>query len=80
MVSITSPTAGEIFSPGSAITLQASPVTGSGPVTSVTFYQSTSAANDTEIGVATSSPWAVQWANVPAGSYSQRWPATGRRA
>jgi hypothetical protein len=70
VVSITSPTAGEIFSPGSAITLQASPVTGSGPVTSVTFYQSTSAANDTEIGVATSSPWAVQWANVPAGSYS----------
>jgi hypothetical protein len=70
MVSITSPTAGEIFSPGSAITLQASPVTGSGPVTSVTFYQSTSAANNTEIGVATASPWAVQWANVPAGSYS----------
>ena len=70
MVSITSPTAGEIFGPGSAITLQASPVTGSGPITSVTFYRSTSAANDTEIGVATSSPWAVQWANVPAGSYS----------
>ena len=70
MVSITSPTAGEIFTPGSAITLQASPVSGSGTVTSVTFYQSTSAANDTEIGVATASPWAVQWANVPAGSYS----------
>ena len=70
MVSITSPAAGEIFSPGSAITLQASPVTGSGPVTSVTFYQSTSTANNTEIGVATASPWAVQWANVPAGSYS----------
>jgi hypothetical protein len=45
-------------------------VTGSGTITSVTFYQSTSAANDTLIGVATSSPWAVQWANVPAGSYS----------
>ncbi len=70
MVSITSPTAGEIFTPGSAITLQASPVSGSGTITSVTFYQSTSAANDTEIGVATASPWAVQWANVPAGSYS----------
>jgi hypothetical protein len=70
MVSVTSPTAGEIFSPGSAVTLQASPVTGSGTVTSVTFYQSTTAANDTLIGVATSSPWAVQWANVPAGSYS----------
>jgi len=70
MVSITSPTAGEIFSPGSAITLQASPVTGSGTVTSVSFYQSTTAANDTLIGTATASPWAVQWANVPAGNYS----------
>ena len=70
MVSITSPTAGEIFSPGSAVTLQASPVTGSGTVTSVSFYQSTTAANDTLIGTATASPWAVQWANVPAGSYS----------
>ena len=56
MVSITSPTAGEIFTPGSAITLQASPVSGSGTITSVTFYQSTSAANDTLIGVATTSP------------------------
>jgi hypothetical protein len=70
MVSITSPTAGEIFSPGSAITLQASPVTGSGPVKSVSFYSSTAATNDTLIGVATASPWAIQWANVPAGSYS----------
>ncbi len=70
MVSITSPTAGEIFAPGSAVTLQASPVTGAGTITSVSFYQSTTAANDTLIGTATTSPWAVQWANVPAGSYS----------
>ncbi|HUY45452.1 MAG TPA: glycoside hydrolase family 48 protein, partial [Streptosporangiaceae bacterium] len=70
MVSITSPTAGEIFSPGSAITLRASPVTGSGTVKTVTFYQSTTAANDTEIGVATASPWAIQSANVPTGNYS----------
>ena len=70
MVSITSPTAGEIFSPGSAITLQASPVTGSGSITTVSFYESTTAANDTLIGVATASPWAVQWSSVPAGSYS----------
>jgi len=70
VVSITSPTAGEIFTPGSAITLQATPVTGSGPVTSVSFYESTTAANDTLIGVASASPWAFQWTNVPAGSYS----------
>ena len=70
MVSITSPTAGQIFTPGSAITLQAAPVTGAGTITSVSFYESTTAANDTLIGTATSSPWAVQWASAPAGSYS----------
>jgi hypothetical protein len=70
MVSITSPTAGQIFTPGSTVTLQASPVTGAGTITSVTFYDSTSAANDNVIGTATSSPWSVRWANVPAGNYS----------
>ena len=70
MVSITSPMAGEIFKPGSTVTLQASPVTGAGTVTSVTFYDSTAASNNNVIGTATSSPWSVQWANVPAGSYS----------
>ena len=70
MVSITSPTACEIFKPGSTVTLQASPVTGAGTITSVTFYDSTAASNNNVIGTATSSPWSVQWANVPAGSYS----------
>jgi Glycosyl hydrolase family 48/Cellulose binding domain/Bacterial Ig domain len=70
VVSITSPTAGQIFTPGSNITVQAAPVSGSGNVTSVSFYDSTSATTNNLIGTATSSPWAVQWANVPAGSYS----------
>jgi Glycosyl hydrolase family 48/Cellulose binding domain/Bacterial Ig domain len=70
MVSITSPTAGEIFTPGSTVTLQASPVTGAGTVNSVTFYDSTAASNNNVIGTATTSPWSVQWANVPAGNYS----------
>src|SRR5580692_8964725 len=70
MVSITSPTAGQIFKPGSTVTLQASPVTGAGTITSVTFYDSTAASNNNVIGTDTSSPWSVQWANVPAGSYS----------
>ena len=39
-------------------------------MTSVTFYDSTAASNNNVIGTATSSPWSVQWANVPAGSYS----------
>jgi hypothetical protein len=70
VVSVTSPGAGQIFAPGSAITLAASPVTGSGTVTSVSFYESTSAANDVLIGSSSQSPFSVQWANVPAGSYS----------
>ncbi len=70
MVSITSPTAGQIFTPGSNITLTAAPVSGSGSVTSVTFYDSTKASNNNLIGTATASPWSVQWANAPAGSYS----------
>jgi hypothetical protein len=45
-------------------------VTGAGTITSVTFYDSTAASNKNVIGTATSSPWSVQWANVPAGSYS----------
>jgi hypothetical protein len=39
-------------------------------VTSVTFYDSTSASNNNVIGTATASPWSVQWASVPAGNYS----------
>ena len=70
MVSITSPAAGRIVKPGSTVTLQASPVAGAGAVTSVTFYDSTAASNNNVIGTATSSPWSVQWASVPAGSYS----------
>jgi hypothetical protein len=70
MVSVTSPTAGEIFTPGSNVTLQATPVSGAGTVTSVSFYDSTKASNNNLIGTATTSPWTVQWASVPAGSYS----------
>jgi hypothetical protein len=36
----------------------------------VTYYASTSAGSNTEIGISTASPWSVQWANVPAGNYS----------
>ena len=70
-VSLTSPTAGEIFTPGSAITLQATAASsGTGTIASVSFYASTSATSNTLIGVATAAPWAVQWTNVPAGAYS----------
>ena len=68
-VSLVSPTAGEIFSPGSNISIQAAACS-SGSISSVTYYASTGPGNNTEIGVTTSSPWAVQWADVPAGDYS----------
>ncbi|HET9169185.1 MAG TPA: glycoside hydrolase family 48 protein [Actinospica sp.] len=68
-VSLVSPTAGEIFSPGSNISIQAAACS-SGSISSVTYYASTGPGNNTEIGVSTSSPWAVQWANVAAGNYS----------
>jgi hypothetical protein len=70
-VSITSPTAGQIFTPGSAITLQATAASsGSGTVKSVSFYASTSSTSNVLVGVSSASPWAVQWTNIAAGSYS----------
>jgi hypothetical protein len=70
-VSITSPAAGAIFTPGSNITVQATAAAGSGcTITSVSFYDSTSATTNNLIGTDTSSPYSVQWASVPAGNYS----------
>src|ERR1022692_166005 len=70
-VSITSPAGASIFTPGSAISLAATATAGgSGTITSVSFYASTSATTHTLIGVSTTAPYAVQWTNVPAGSYS----------
>jgi hypothetical protein len=70
-VSITSPAGASIFTPGSAISLAATATAGgSGTITSVSFYASTSATTNTLIGVSTTAPYAVQWTNVPAGSYS----------
>jgi hypothetical protein len=68
-VAISSPTAGQIFTPGSSITLAASAAS-TGTITSVAFFESTSATSNTRIGTATSSPYTVQWASVPAGSYA----------
>src|ERR1700678_3026536 len=76
---ITSPTPNEIFTPGSDISLQASPFPvsdsvkdglTSSPVTSVAFYASTNLTNNVLVGTAKSAPWTVKWASVPAGDYS----------
>jgi hypothetical protein len=76
---ITSPTANEVFAPGSSIKLQAAPFPvsdsikdglTSSPVTSIKFYASTNLTNNVLVGTAKSAPWTVQWKNVPAGDYS----------
>jgi hypothetical protein len=70
-VSVTSPIAAEIFTPGSAITLQANAASsGTGTIKSVAFYSSVTTTSNNLIGVASASPWAFQWTNVPAGTYS----------
>ena len=76
---ITSPLAGQVFTPGSNITLQAAPLPvsdsvkdglNSSPVAAVAFYASTGLTNNRLVGVAKSAPWTAKWANVPAGDYS----------
>jgi hypothetical protein len=70
-VGITSPTANQIFTPGSNITLTATAASsGTGTIKSVAFYASTSASSNVLVGTATSSPYTVTWQNVAAGSYS----------
>ena len=76
---ITSPYPDETFVPGSSVTLSAAPFSAAdsatdglsmSPVTSVKFYASTSLTSNRLVGEATSAPWTVRWANVPAGDYS----------
>jgi hypothetical protein len=76
---ITSPAAGEVFTPGSDISLKAAPLPvtdtikdglTSSPVSSVAFYASTSLTSNRLVGKAKSAPWTVHWAHVPAGDYS----------
>src|SRR6202034_4502369 len=76
---ITSPAAGEVFTPGSDISLKAAPLPvtdtikdglTSSPVSAVAFYASTSLTSNRLVGTAKSAPWTVHWAHVPAGDYS----------
>jgi Glycosyl hydrolase family 48/Cellulose binding domain/Putative Ig domain/Bacterial Ig domain len=76
---ITFPAAGQIFTPGSTITLQASPLPvseaakddlGTSAIKSVKFYASTGLNNNTLVATATAAPWTARWTHVPAGSYS----------
>jgi hypothetical protein len=70
-VAITSPTVGQIFTPGSNIPLAATASsTGSGTISSVKFFESTSPTTNTLIGTVNTSPYNLTWTSVPAGSYS----------
>jgi len=64
-VSITSPTSGAIFNAPANITISANASDSDGSVSRVDFYQGA-----TLIGTATSSPYAISWNNVAAGSYT----------
>ncbi|HUN36771.1 MAG TPA: glycoside hydrolase family 48 protein, partial [Trebonia sp.] len=76
---ITSPTPGQVFTPGSDIPLSAAPFLvsdaakdglSSSPVTSIKFYASSNLTNNVLVGVAKSAPWTAHWNHVPAGDYS----------
>lgn len=64
-IAITSPAAGTPFTTGSPITLTASVVAGSLPVTSVEFYQ-----GDSLIGSDSSVPYSVVWNSPTAGTHN----------
>ena len=76
---ITSPGKGQVFTPGSNISLQAAPLPigdtitdrlNGSPVSTVAFYASTGLSDNHLVGVARSAPWTVRWTNAPAGDYS----------
>ncbi|PYC67420.1 cellulose 1,4-beta-cellobiosidase [Streptomyces tateyamensis] len=69
-VSLTAPTAGQTFTPGSTVSLAATAADADGSVAKVDFYASTGAGNNTLIGTATTAPYKLNWATVPAGDYS----------
>ena len=64
-VSLTAPAANASFFAPAAIALAATASDSDGSVTRVDFFQ-----GSTLIGSATSTPYAANWSNVPAGSYS----------
>lgn len=64
-VSITSPAGGATYTAGGNVTISASASDSDGTVISVQFYH-----GSTLIGTDSSSPYAITWSNVPAGSYS----------
>ncbi|MFJ7244672.1 glycoside hydrolase family 48 protein [Kitasatospora sp. NPDC098652] len=69
-VSLTSPAAGTTFTPGSTVPLAATAADADGTVAKVDFYASTGPGDNSPVGTATTAPYTLNWANVPAGDYS----------
>lgn len=70
-VAITAPAAGANFGAPASITITANAADSDGTVTKVEFFQ-----GSTSLGVDTSSPFSITWANVAIGSYSLTAKAT----
>jgi hypothetical protein len=64
-VSITSPAAGATYTAPAAITVSATAADSDGSIASVAFF-----ANGSAIGTDTSTPFSVDWTNVPQGAYA----------
>jgi hypothetical protein len=68
-VQITSPASGASVTPGSNVTITASASEPTATISKVEFFDTPSGGSATLIGTATSSPYSVTWADVPAGDY-----------
>ncbi len=64
-VNLTSPTANQVYIAPASVAVTADAADSDGTVAKVEFYQGT-----TLIGTATAAPYAITWANAPAGSYT----------
>jgi RHS repeat-associated protein len=73
-VSITASAANAVFNAPASITVTASAADADGTIAKVDFYQ-----GNTLIGIATASPYTIQWTNVAAGAYSLTAVATDDR-
>jgi outer membrane protein assembly factor BamB len=65
LVSLTSPTNGAVFRPGTNINLAATAVDSDGSVARVEFYSGTNL-----LGSVTNAPYSLVWSNVPVGVYA----------
>ena len=70
-VSLTSPSAGASFTAGSSITVSANAADSDGSVSKVEFFR-----GGTSLGIDTSAPYSVTWANASAGSHTFKAVAT----